>query len=326
LEHNEQLARLLALSRSFMEARIFLTAVELRMFQAIGGGRPTAEELAGQTGADPRAAAVLLDALVALGLLAKEGERFANAPALAGFLAPDGPAEGTGFELAVQAWDAWSRLSDVVRSGAPPRRPEGEAAARMSAAAMDLYSQVHAGPLVRMLDCSGVTRLLDLGGGTGTYALEMAKRHPQLCAAIFDANEAALEIARERIAAYGLGDRVSVHHGDFLRDDLGDGYDMVLLSSVICLLAEEENLALLGRVREAMNVGAQLVISDVMADDAGTGPPAAAVFGVHLLVTSPTGRVYPHARVARWLHDAGLSGVCRIPLGSGCILIARRAT
>lgn len=73
-----------------------------------------------------------------------------------------------------------------------------------------------------------------------------------------------------------------------------------------------------------MNMGAQLVISDVMVDDAGTGPPAAAVFGVHLMVMSPKGRVYPYSQVSRWLHNAGLSGVCRIPLGSGCVLTARK--
>jgi precorrin-6B methylase 2 len=322
--YSDQLARLLALSRGFMEARIFLTAVQLGIFPAIGEGSPTADELAARIGADRRALVVLLNALVAQRLLAKEGERFANIAEVAKLLEPPGPDRSTGFEHAVDMWDAWSRLSNVVTTGTPVRPPQRQDASRESAAAMDLYSKMQAGPLIRILDCSGVGCLLDLGGGTGTYTLEMAKRHPQLRAVIFDANEAALRIARERAARDDLLDRVCLRRGDFRRDDIGNGYDMVLMASVICLLGEQENLALIGRVYEALNRGGQLVISDAMVNASGTNPSAAAVFGVHMLVTTGQGQAYPYEQVSRWLRSAGFSGIQRIPLGDGCVIMARR--
>jgi predicted O-methyltransferase YrrM len=306
-----------------MESRIFLTAVELGVFPAIGKESRTAEELAVIMGADRRALGILLNALAAQGLLAKDGERFANIPGLAELLVPRRPAGNTGFEHAVDVWRAWSELSSVVVRGRPAER-SGRLDASRECATMDLYSQVQAAPLVGLLDCSTVGRLLDLGGGTGVYALEMARRHPQLRAVIFDVNEAALGVARQRIAEHGLHDRVCVQHGDFLRDDIGGAYDMVLLSSVISVLGEEDNLLLLRRVCEAMNPAGRLAICDAMLNGSGTSPRASAVFSVHLLVTTRQGRVYTHEQVCRWLRSAGLRDIQRVPLGNGCVITARK--
>jgi SAM-dependent methyltransferase len=306
-----------------MEARIFLTAVELGVFPAIGKEGLTADELAVTLGAGRRAMQVLLNALAAQGLLAKDGERFTNVPGLAELLVPHGPPGETGFEHAADMWNAWSGLSSVIMRGASASARARSNASR-ECAAMDLYARVKVDEVVRLLDCSSIGQLLDLGGGTGVYALELARRHPQLQAVIFDANEHALMVARERMAEQGLIDRVRVQQGDFLRDDIGDSYDMVLLSSVICLLGEQENLLLVRRVCRAMNAGGRVVICDAMLNESATSPPAAAVFGVHLLVATPHGQVYTHQQVCGWLRDAGLREIQRMPMDHGCMVTARK--
>jgi len=306
-----------------MESRVFLTAVELGLFAAIGKESCTAQELAAAVGADLWALAVLLNALTAQELLVKDGEHFRNVAELAELLVPRATAGNTGFEHAVDIWDAWSGLSRIIRTGMPSEsfgRPD----ASRACAAMDLYSRVHAPALIRLLDCSSVDRLLDLGGGTGVYTLELARRHPRLHAVIFDANKAALQVARKRLAQHNLLDRVRVKHGDFLRDDIGDGYDMVLVSSVICLLGEEDTLLLLQRVCQAVKPGGRVVICDAMLNEGGTSPRASAVFSVHLLVTTQRGQVYTHERVCRWLRSTGFGDIRRVPLGSGYLITARK--
>jgi SAM-dependent methyltransferase len=317
-------SRMLTLSRGFMHSRVFLTAIELGLFRALGTEQLDAPALAERIGADPRALEVLLNALVSMSLLEKREGRFCNAPLALQALEADGGSDFDAFIHAACLWEKWSELTNIVRGQRPKPPALRPGLARASALAMRQYAQGSADTFAQAIDASRSHHLLDIGGGVGTLALALAIRHPQLHALVFDSNAAALEIAKDEIAAKLLGERVATRLGDFMTDDLGSGYDLVLLSSVLCLLSERENRALLARVQEAMVPGGRIVIRDAILDPAGTAPPQFALFSVHMLVATDHGKAYTGEEIIGWLSDAGLTGVHHMPLQDARLVLAEK--
>lgn len=307
-----------------MASRIFLTAVELDVFALLDTGKWTAAEMARRMGADTRATEVLLNALTSMGLLEKAGDKFANTKAAAKLLVPDSREHMGGFGHAVHLWEAWSHLTEVVRSGRPFVPEPTHEARRECALCMKQYATGTAQALSRLVDFSDVDHMLDLGGGAGACGIALARQHPHMRIVLFDVDQQALALAREDITSEGLQDRIVLKSGDFFSDDIGEGYDLVLLSSVICLFGEPQNLSLLGRARACLEPGGKIVIVDAIVDGSHTRPTAAALFAVNLLVTSHSGQSYSHQQVEGWLRSVGFVETRRIPLHRAQVIVAHK--
>ena len=309
------ISHLLALSQGYRSARVLLTALEVDVFSAIGGDRLSATEVAERIGTDPRATGILLNALVALGLLEKATDGFANPPPIRELLVAGAPNDARpGLRYAIDLWQAWSHLTEIVRTGRPFAWEPGEAFPEQTARAMRLHALGLASRLAETVDASRVSRMLDLGGGTGGHAIAFARRYAGLQAVVFDRNARALAIAHEAIQRHGLLDRVSVRHGDVFTDDLGSGYDLVLVASLVCTFGEQQNRILLRTVAEALDEGGRVVVSDVLLDRSMTRPSSSSLFAVHMLVTTLNGRGYSADEVADWLRDAGFRDIHFIPM------------
>lgn len=320
------LSELTILMRGFQESRILLTAVELDIFTAVGAGA-TAAEAAKKAGADGRATEALLNALVAIGALSKEGEMFHNTPETGRYLAAGAPAYARPALMhTVHLFDAWATLTECVRTGAPVRRPGVEQRDRewteSFIAAMHARAGEAAGPVVRAVDAGTVRRLLDVGGGSGAFSIAFAKANPALQAEILDQPEV-LEIARRHIEEEGLAGRVTTRPGDLTRDDLGSGYDLILLSAICHMLDAAQNRDLLRRCYAALAPGGRIVIRDFILDPGKTSPKWAALFAINMLVGTRGGSTYTEAEYQAWLTDAGFARVER-PDPSGDLILARR--
>jgi len=316
----DRLESLLALARGFIPARVFLTAVELGVFARLDDSPQTAADLARLLDADPRAMDALLHALAALGLLTKQGEIFANVPEVAQYLLPGG---GGGFQHAAHVWEMWSRLTEIVKTGitGPPKWPDE--LSKDFAQAMNHYARASADRVARLVDCTDVVSMLDVGGGGGCFAVAFAKRYPHLTVALVEQSEPALEVATELMTRERLQERVRLWKGDFMADDLGGGYGLALLSSILCLFSAEANLALLGRIKRSLLPGGRVVIRDALVDDARTRPAAAAIFSVHVVLTSRQGRAYSTGEVKRWLRGVGFRDVYALPVHPGELVVGR---
>src|SRR5207244_967401 len=143
-------------------------------------------------------------------------------------------------------------------------------------------------------------RFLDLGGGPGSYAIALAKRHPRLVGIVMDQT---VVIAKRLILKQGLGARLKARAGNILRDDLGSGYDAVLVSNVVHVFDEKENRSLLKRVREALRPGGKIFIVEFFLDDSLTEPGKASVFSVMMYKFTATGRCYSWREVEGWLKE-----------------------
>jgi tRNA A58 N-methylase Trm61 len=187
------------------------------------------------------------------------------------------------------------------------------------------YAAGHAAGLVALLAGPAVSTVLDVGGGAGAVAIAFAARCPGLRATVYDKSHAALQIAEEDSRRAGVQDRVAVKQGDFFTDDLGRDYDLALLSHVLALFGPEEDIALLRRVKDALRPGGRVVVCDALVDASMTAPLSAAIFGVHMLVTSATGGAHPAHRVKRWLAQAGFKDVHALPHDGSTLLIGLKA-
>ncbi|HET6369696.1 MAG TPA: methyltransferase dimerization domain-containing protein, partial [Nitrospiria bacterium] len=104
----------------YWEAKIFLTSVRLDLYTPLAAGPKTGEELSRAIGVDPAFLARLLDALVAIGLLKRDGERYANTPVVQEFLVKGSPFySGELMLLQDDEWSYWGRLEEIVRTGRP---------------------------------------------------------------------------------------------------------------------------------------------------------------------------------------------------------------
>jgi SAM-dependent methyltransferase len=302
-------------ARAFRESRILLTAIELDLFTAVGEGA-SAAEVARNAATEPRATEMLLNALAALGALAKSAGIFRNTAETAQHLAAASPeCERDALMHTVHMWDRWSTLTECVRTGAAQNLNEiegrGEKWIGAFIAAMHRTGKERAPEIAEAVGAAGVRRMLDVGGGSGAYSIAFAQADPELRAEILDL-EPVLPIAQAHIARAGLSKRVTTRAGDLRRDPLGEGLDLILLSAICHMLSVEENRDLLRRALEALAPRGRVVIRDFILNRDKTGPPAAAIFSLNMLVGTAGGASYSEIEYTVWLEEAGFRDVRRI--------------
>jgi demethylspheroidene O-methyltransferase len=271
----------------FVYSQVLHACVELDLLGMLEAPR-TAGDVAARTGLSEAAALRLLKAAAAIGLVEAVGERFMLGRHGAVLAANPGVAEMIAHHRMLYA-----DLADPV---ALLRRGEGGGelarfwAYRASAGAgeVDPYSALMAAsqPLVAEEVLAAYplgrhTHLLDIGGGSGTFALAAASAAPQLKVTVFDL-PAVADTARRRFEEAGLGDRAAAVGGDFFADSL-PGADLVTLVRVLHDHDDAPAAALLANIRRALAPGATLLIAEPMAGKRGHAPMGDAYFGMYLL-------------------------------------------
>lgn len=303
------------LARAFFRSRILLTAYELGLFTALGRARKTSAEVALTLGTDARATDRLMNALAVLGLLEKEEGRFANAPAAARYLVAGKPEYMAGLMHTVNLWDSWSTLTEAVRAGTSVfERPGGEVGERRTQAfisAMHYGGSRRAERLVATLDLDGVSRVLDVGGGSGAYAMAFVRAREGITATVFDLPRVT-PLTRRYVEAGGLSDKIDVVEGDAVKDGLPRGFDLVFMSQLLHSNSAEDNKALIANGAASLNAGGRLVVQDFVVDDDRAGPPQPVIFALNMLVNTAAGDTYTEAEIRGWMEAAGLTGVARV--------------
>ncbi len=297
------------LAWGFQKACVVIAAAELDVFSAIGREALRADEVARRLGTDPRGTTILLDALAAIGFLDKGGDAYQAPPDVADTLTRQG--RNRIFSMVRhlgRCLRRWAQLSRVVREGKPAPAvpsilsPEEEREAFIRA--MDEISDPMADALVRELGPPQFNHLLDVGGGSGTWTLAFLRAVPGSRATLFDLPEV-IPLARKRLEAAGMGDRVTLVAGDYLRDALPQGADLAWLSGVVHQNSPEENRLLLEKTRAALVPGSRVLIRDVVMAPDRVHPPGGALFAINMLVNTPGGATYTFEEMAGWLTEAG---------------------
>ena len=315
------MARELSLAEIFQlgyywETKILLTAVKLELFSVIDAKPKSAADIAQRIGADAPTLELLLNALVATGVLTKDGDRFANTTVAQTHLVKTSPSYiGHLLILHDAEWNNWGRLEEAVRTGrSPVTRHVFETDPELGANVLSVLHRIgeQSGPaLARRLALGEARTMLDLGGGAGTNAIAFCTVYPNLKTTVFDLPQT-LRVTERTVKQAGLEDRIALKAGNFHQDPLGGPYDVVLMSDILHYQDDRMNAAVVKNVHGHLNSGGRLVIKDRFLDDAGTGPAWTTAFAVHILVNTERGRCYRTADAMRWMRDAGFGEVAEL--------------
>ena len=306
---------IMRLALAYRSSMVLFAAVDLEVFTAVAGGARTAATLAAFCGAAPEPMRVLLDFCVAEGLLTCDGLTYSNTPAGDAFLVKGRPAYiAHGLKYAENLYPAWGRLADLIRTGRPAIEPESilgddKAKTRAFVYAMHERARGMSAVLPHGADFSGRTRLLDVGGGPGTYSMALVQQTPGLRATVLD-RPGVLEVTREIIERHGFADRIDLLPGDYLVSPFGSGYDAALLSGMMHRETADGCRLLLGKTFDALVPGGLAVVSDVFYDDDRKNtPPFALSFAINMMLTSDHGSAHAKTEMATWMAECGFTGI-----------------
>ncbi|MFI7104264.1 methyltransferase [Streptomyces sp. NPDC050161] len=308
------------LTSGFWSFKTFAAAVELGLFTRLADGRAvTLDEAAADLDIHPRAADMFLAACASLGLLEKDGGRYRNSPLAEEFLVEGRPHYFGGFVRFCdhREYPAWHRVVDAMRTNRPltwdPATQDSVFAAEdpemmeLFWEAMHSISSFTAAALADAYDFKAHVRLLDVGGGSGAFPIELCTRYTHLSATVLDLPHVC-ELTQERIAAAGLDEVIDTVGGDFRADAaLPRGYDVILLSMILHDWDEATGRDLLRKCRDALEPGGTIVICELLLNPERTGPAPAALMGMNMIVELEGGRNYSETEYLSWLSDAGFT-------------------
>jgi SAM-dependent methyltransferase len=316
------------IASGFMAAKHLFAASELGLFEALADAPADIDALAARVGLTRRAARISADAMVAIGLFERDGDLYRNSPVAAAFLAGRGL---TDLRPLLRFWDkisypTWEALAEVLGSG--PRHQLFDldnTAQAIFYAGIEAALAAPAVALGKVVDFSVHRRLLDVGGGTGSWSIATVTRYPHLRATVYELPVAA-EIARARVADAGLADQISVVAGDALSDDLPTSHDAVLVANVLHCFSPSDDATLLRRIRAAVPDGGRLLLADFWTDATHTQPLHAALIAGEFAVHVRDGDVYSVDEVRSWLPGTGWRFLTHAPLAGPQSLIIAEAS
>lgn len=300
----------------YWETKILLTAVSLDVFSALDGKQKTLNEVAGHLGVHGPTLGLLLNALVAMRLLEKDGDFYRNSTAAATHLVRSSTQYvGQLLLLHDAEWDNWGKLEQTIRTGQRSvDRHIFETDPELGGTVLAVLHRIgqQSGPdLARRLKLSGPVRFLDLGGGAGTNAIAFCQVYPELTATVFDL-PATLRLTERTVKEASLESRVTLLPGDFNKDALGGPYDVALMSDILHYQDFATNAALVKRAWTHLAPGGRLVIKDRFLNETGTGPAWTTAFAVHILVNTERGGCYKTADAIKWMEEAGFANVTEL--------------
>lgn len=300
---NADLIGLRRLYSGFMTSRVILTANNLGVFDHLKKSA-SAAAVAKKLKTNARAMEILLDALTGIGLVIKARDgKYRNAPVSTRYLVKGARLyQGDIIRHSSGMWEGFSHLDEVVRTGRPAERRRDHEAFIMG---MHNLTILRTDSLLKAIGFKDVKTMLDLGGGPGTNAMAMAKKGVK--ATIFDM-PATITIAR-KVARREGGKGISFISGDFHKDSIGSGYDLILLSQIFHAFSIKENIALLKKCMTALNPGGRVVVQEFPINETRTAPPHSAIFSVNMLVGTPNGRCYTTKEIKKWLSGTGFKKI-----------------
>jgi len=281
-------------------------------------------------GTNARATEMLMNALVAMGLLSKQDGTFRNTPVTARYFVESSADNARPATMhTVHLRRRWSTLTECVRAGTAVAQEEmlerGEEWTRAFIAAMHRNAGERAAQVVEAVGTEGVKRMLDVGGGSGAYSIAFARASEELHVELLDL-ETVIPIAQSHIDKAGLAERIKTRAGDLRAGALGEGCNLVFVSAICHMLSPEENRDLLQRCRAALAPRGRVAIQDFILEPDKTAPKSAALFALNMLVGTRAGSSYSEPEYAAWLRAAGFEDVrrVRLPGPSGLMLGTRR--
>jgi len=305
---------------SFQKSRILLSSFELDIFTNIEEAGTTGKNIANKLHLEEHACERLLNALVSLGFLTKQNNLFFNTAESFAFLSKKSMDYLGGLMHTNQLWNTWSHLTQVVKTGKSAHPSEinerGEGWLFPFINAMHDRAKKQAPQQLANIDLSGIKSTLDIGGGSGAYSMEFVTKKPKIEATVFDLPNV-VPITRKFIDKEGFTNRVKTYTGDYTKDDLPKGFDLVFLSAIIHSNSLEINQVLVKKCFNSLNQNGKIIIQDWIMNNDRTQPTSGAIFAINMLVGTEAGDCFTEQEVTEILKASGFKNISRKEFESG---------
>ena len=305
------------LGLGFWGSKTLLSAVELGLFGELAKAGPLdGEALRDRLGLHPRSARDFFDALVALGMLEREGGLYANTPAGELFLDPAKPSYVGGlFEMAnARLYPFWGSLTEALRTGEPQNEAKSGGdffaalyadPARLAqfAGAMSSISAGAAHAIAAKFPWRDHSTVIDIGCAAGAVPVAIALAHEHVSGGGFDLP--ALEpIFDTNVSGFGLGERLRFFAGDFFADPLPSA-DVLVMGHILHDWDLEQKMMLLRKAHEALPDGGALIAYEAIIDDDRRANAFGLLMSLNMLIETPGGFDYTGADCRGWMQEAG---------------------
>jgi hypothetical protein len=304
------------LGLGFWASKALLSAVELNLFTTLAQGSLTAETITQRLGLHPRSARDFLDALVALGMLERSGDQYANTPETALFLDKTKPSYiGGVLEMANgRLWQFWGSLTEALRTGEPQNESKG---------GEDLFGALYADPvrlegflkamsgislgsaiaIAQKFPWANYQTFIDIGAAQGAVPVQVASAHPHLTGGGFDLSPVR-PIFEQYVAQHSLSDRLRFYEGDFFRDALPSA-DVLIMGHVLHDWDLQQKCSLLAKAYEALPSGGALIVYEAIIDDQRRENAFGLLMSLNMLIETPGGFDYTGADCCQWMQQVG---------------------
>jgi precorrin-6B methylase 2 len=314
---------ILKIGTGFFVSKVLLSAVELGLFTAVGAGTKTGAEIERELGLHPRGTYDFLDALVALGLLERDGEgatgRYGNTRDTLRFLDRNSPDYVGGIlEMSnARLYRFWADLTPALKTGQPQNEVKHSGRPMFDElysdperleqfmGAMSGISLPNFRALAKKVDFSPYRTLVDIGGATGQLSCIVAEAHPHLQCSTLDL-PVVQPIAQRRIAAAGLQDRVAAGALDFFADDFPKA-DVITMGMILHDWNLEKKKLLIGKAYEALPKGGALIAVENIIDDDRRENAFGLLMSLNMLIEFGDAFDFTGADFTSWCLEAGFA-------------------
>jgi len=279
---------------------------------------------------DPKMTRKILNALAAINLLSKSGDKYVNEPIANTFLVKDSPFyQGDYIRLEESGYNLWPKFDQALKEGIKTvdmtkMKAKTEDLEKvvdptftLTMANFAMRGGVH--QVVKVLseapEFKKAKRMLDLGGGTGIYSIGLALSNPDLEITVFDIPPV-LGITKEYISRYGVEERFKMKGGNYIQDDFGEGYDIVFASHTFYGYSKEMLLSLLQRIHKALNNGGIIVSNHFALNEDGVGHKITVFWDLWLTLYSYKTPTYTNDEYANLLKEAGFTVIQTIDIST----------
>ena len=291
-------------------------AIRNQVFDTLDAGSKTVAEVSHATGASERGLAAIMNVLVGLNFLAKDGHgAYSLTPESETFLVSTKPGFLGGLirHGSQHLMPKWLSLNQVVATGQPA------AAVNQQEAGTDFFQEFvndifplsypAAKALARHIaagDASQPVHVLDLAAGSGVWGIAVAQSSPLVQVTAVDW-PGVIPVTQKTVARFGLAEQFSYVEGDLMEANFGSGYNLATLGHILHSEGIERSRALLAKTFAALAPGGTIAIAEFLVNADRTGPVGALFFAVNMLVNTDRGDTYSFEEIADWLTEAGFT-------------------
>ena len=306
--------RIFGVLNAFQSSAALKTAIELDVFTVIADGAHRADSIAQQVNAAERGVRILCDYLTIHEFLTKSDGSYALTPESAIFLNRHSPAYmGTLADFLVSEGHKknFDALTETVRKGRTTvaqgdnTKPNDELWVTF-ARTMAPLTTVSAGFIAELVGAKQgkACKVLDIAAGHGMFGITIAKQNPNAQITAVDWAPV-LAVAEENAAAAGVADRVTLRAGSAFEADLGEDYDIALLTNIFHHFDTATCEKLMRRVHAVLRPGGKAITLEFMPNEDRLTPPTAAAFSLIMLAGTDSGDAYTFSQYERMFRNAG---------------------